>query len=292
MKQILACSALKTFAICCLLFLFACSARPVEQLPVKSELGQQSLIQSREAYDFKLSDNHRVEISNSYGDIHVRENPQSGIRIELFIQRTGKSLPSENLTQVISDRKMTIQIEPGAGQSDSELLRIDLVAMIPPAPRLSLITTTGNIEAKKLHNPLIEASSKEGELRLTATSLLHARTEGGDIRATLMQPGWNGKHQLISNRGQIQAFIPLGPDLNLKAQAGESLRSEFKLDISDNGEGYFAQSINGNGRDAIVIQSTKGEVELFSLVFDPRVFGPASITSPQSDQTTGLHEHK
>ncbi len=283
MKQILACDGVKSIAICCCLLLIACSSQPIQQPPMENEVGQHSLIQSREVHNLKLAGGIEVEISNLYGDIHVRESTEGGIRIELFIQRTRESLATQNLSQKMNSKLMTIRVEPDSDDEEGHLLRIDLVAMVPRAPRLRLITEEGTIEAKKLHNPLIEAWSTDGEVRLTATSIMHARTENGDIRATLMQPGWHGEHQLFSKTGHIQAFVPLGPDLSLNARAGKSLRSEFKLDISDNGDLYFAETINGSGKDAIVIQSTKGKVELFSLVFDPRIFGPPSITSPQSN---------
>jgi len=259
-------------AICLLLALVSCASLSSPEktiFRVKSE--------------FELLDGIDFEINNDHGDLHVRQGSPGSIQIELFIQRTEGSQASAEIDRVIRDDRLVLHVAPETKREEGELLRVDAVVMVPSTPRLRLTSEHGSIEVKKLANPLIEAQSSSGELRLTASSIMRAETESGTIRATIMQPGWNGESRLRSAGGQIRVYLPLGPNLDLSARAGKSLSSEFKLDIRDNGDTYDAAFRSGNGSDAIVIESLRGQVELYSLVFDPGLYGPASITSPQTN---------
>ena len=173
--------------------------------------------------------------------------------------------------------ELEFNIQPRPIEDADTVLRIDAVVTVPSNIPLYLSTDTGEIEVKKLSNPAIAANSKSGDLRLTASSIMHANTGRGRIRATIMRPGWSGESEFSTESGQIQAFFPLSKNLSIDAQAVE-IKSEFKLGIQHLDGVSRAQFTAGDGTDKIKVKSQQGKVELYSLVFDPRVYGTPSIT--------------
>jgi hypothetical protein len=261
--------------------LAACSSGQHKMESESSSQHPDSFESTRYHQVIKINDGQDLEINNPFGDLHVRKGGAGSVELNLFVQRVDGSLLEGKINQEKTSEGIQLRIDIGDKDLRSELLRIDAVVLVPTKSILKLHTKDGDIDARKLDNPLLEVRSLSGELVLSSTALMHARTELGNIRASMMHPGWQGQHKLVSGSGKIQATFPLGPHLNLHAKAGKNITSEFELQIRKQGSQFVADFSSGDASDAIVIESHQGQVELFSAVFDPRIYGPASIVTPQ-----------
>lgn len=239
-------------------------------------------------HNFDLFQYHGLEVSNPFGDLHVRKGTTNSAQLVLFVQRKTGSEAQVMVDRYSRNNLLELEINLASGSASGDVLRIDAVLSVPDQPSLKLTTTFGTIDAKKLYNPTLESFSESGDILLSATSLMHVHTEHGTIRATIMRPGWSGENHFSSGSGKVQAFFPLGPNLFLQVKAATEILSEFKLEITKKNGSSHAEFMAGDGTDKIVIESRKGGVELYSLVFDPRVYGPPSIMERQILNPDGL----
>ena len=268
MKRGLAATA--TAGMVCLALLCAgCSSAQHDATPVANNLSAVNFEQIQTPLLIELPAGKNLAIANPFGDIHVRQSADASVQLTLYLQRTANSQAQARITRKSSGTSLELAVNADQDKSSKEVLRIDLVVFVPEQPQLKLDTRHGAIEVKKISNPLIEAVSDSGELRLTAHSVMHARSKTGRIRATIMQPGWSGESRIASDSGPVQVFFPLSPNLHLLATSGASIRSEFQLDIQQDGKGARVELDHGNGRDRLVIASHRGEVQLYSVVFNP-----------------------
>ena len=244
------------------------------------------IVKSQHNYD--LLQYHRLEVFNPFGDLHVRKGTTNSAQLVLFVQRKTESKAQVTVDRYSLNNILELEIKLASGTAPGDVLRIDAVLSVPDQPSLKLTTTFGTIDAKKLDNPTLESFSDSGDILLSTTSLMHVHTEHGTIRATVMQPGWSGENHFSSGSGKVQAFLPLGPNLFLQVMAGTEIHSEFRLKITNKNGSSHAEFMAGDGTDKIVIESRKGGVELYSLVFDPRVYGPPSIMERQILNPDGL----
>ena len=255
--------------VCLALLCAACSSAPPDATPVPNNLSALSFEQIQTPLLIELPEGKDLAISNPFGDIHVRQSADASVQMTLYLQRTANSKAQARITRKTSGTRLELAVEADQDKSRKEVLRIDLVVFVPQQPQLRLDTRHGAIEVKKISNPLIEAESDSGELRLTTRSVMHARSKTGRIRATIMQPGWSGESRIASDSGPVQVFFPLGPNLHLLATSGASIHSEFQLDIKQDGKGARVELDRGNGSDRLVIAAHRGEVQLYSVVFNP-----------------------
>jgi hypothetical protein len=261
---------------CASVLCIACSGAPPEPAPVAAGLADGLAnpgfehIQTEQFIEFPKGRN--LAIDNPFGDIHVRQSAAASVQLSLYLQRTANSKAQARITRKTSGASLKLVVNADPGGSRKEVLRIDLVVFVPQQPQLRLTTEHGTIEVKKINNPLIEAVSQSGELRLTTHGVMHARSKTGRIRATIMQPGWSGESRIMSESGPVQVFFPLSPNLQLLATSGVSISSEFELDIQQHGKGARVELNRGNGSDALVVASHDGEVQLYSVVFNPAAY--------------------
>lgn len=254
---------------CASVLCIACSGAPPGPAPGATGLASPGFEQIQTPLLIELPAGKDLAISNPFGDIHVRQSADASVQMTLYLQRTANSKVQARITRKISGTRLELAVKTDQDKSRKEVLRIDLVVFVPQQPQLRLDTRHGAIEIKKISNPLIEAESDSGELRLTTRSVMHARSKTGRIRATIMQPGWSGESRIASDSGPVQVFFPLGPNLHLLATSGASIRSEFQLDIKQDDKGARVELDRGNGSDRLVIAGHRGEVQLYSVVFNP-----------------------
>lgn len=250
--------------LCC-----ACSSAPRSVPPAANDLSASSFEQIQTLVLIEPPEGKDLAISNPFGDIHVRQSADASVQMTLHLQRTANSKAQARITRKTSGTRLELAVKTDQDKSRKEVLRIDLVVFAPPQPQLKLVTQHGAIDVRKIDNPLIDAASDSGELVLTTRSVMHARSKTGRIRATIMQPGWSGENRIASDSGPVQVFFPLSPNLHLLATSGASIHSEFQLDIKQDGKGARVELDRGDGRDALVIASRDGEVQLYSVVFNP-----------------------
>ena len=255
--------------LCGVMLCCACSSAPHSATPAPNDLSASSFEQIQTPVLIELPEGKDLAISNPFGDIHVRQSDDASVQVTLFLQRIANSKAQARITRKSSGASLELVVKADEVHSRREVLRIDLVVLVPQLPRLTLHTGHGAIEVKKINNPLIEAESDSGELRLTSRSVMHARSKTGRIRATIMQPGWSGESRIASDSGPVQVFFPLSPNLHLLATSGASIRSEFQLDIKQDDKGSRTELNRGNGSDELVITNRQGEVQLYSVVFNP-----------------------
>jgi len=254
---------------CASVLCIACSGAPPEPAPIANGLAGQGFEQIQTGQFIALPEGKNLAIENPFGDIHVRQSGAASVQLSLYLQRTADSRAQARISQKISRAHVELVVNADPGRSRKDVLRIDLVVFVPQQPQLRLTTEHGTIEVKKINNPLIEAVTKSGELRLTMRGVMHARSKTGRIRATIMHPGWSGESRIESDSGPVQVFFPLSPNLSLLATSGVSISSEFELDIRQHGKGARVELKRGDGSDALNVTSRDGAVQLYSVVFNP-----------------------
>ncbi|MSQ99426.1 MAG: hypothetical protein EXR85_09070 [Xanthomonadales bacterium] len=255
--------------LCAVMLCCACSSAPRSATPAPNDLSASSFEQIQTPLLIELPAGKDLAISNSFGDIHVRQSADASVQMTLHLQRTPNSKAQARITRKTSGTSLELAVNTDQDKSRKEVLRIDLVVFVPPQPQLELVTQHGAIDVRKIDNPLIDAASDSGELVLTTRSVMRARSKTGRIRATIMQPGWSGESRIASDSGPVQVFFPLSPNLHLLATSGASIHSEFQLDIKQDGKGARVELDRGDGSDRLVIASHRGEVQLYSVVFNP-----------------------
>ncbi len=260
----------------------ACSTTPHAVLAVPGALPAPSFEQIQSSEILGLPAGKTLSISNPFGDIHVRQSADASLHLSLFLQRTQGSQAQARIAQKSSRTSLNLAVSAEQNKFRNSVLRIDLVVLIPQQARVTLTTKHGMIDVKKINNPLVDAISDSGELRITTRGVMHARSKTGRIRATIMQPGWSGESRMSSDSGLVQVFFPLSPNLHLLATTGAAMRSEFELQIVQNGKCSRVEVNQGDGSDTLVVASRDGEVELYSVVFNPADYPPppAPVNDP------------
>jgi len=265
----------RVVALCAAFGLAACAASPGVHTPSTArEDAPAALTIDRPEQAFDLAGVTELVVDNPLGDIHVRSASENEARANLFVQRWAgdgsgaRVRPSPNrgrLFLVVEPRHRSASGSASQGGA-SRPLRADLVLLVPPRISLRLYTGAGDIELRKLANPVIGARSDSGDIEVIASSRIDAQTASGEIRATLVAPGWTGEQRLVTGSGDILAYVPLGPDLSVDARSGGAIAGRWSALVTAREDAQELFVRHGSGADRLMLRSGSGRIEVHELV--------------------------
>ena len=148
-----------------------------------------------------INGNVRAEPSTS-GEVEVVakvDGPRSrvSVQVQLMQQENGVTVcsvfPGEKVCRAPGDNG------PGA--------RVDFVVRVPEGVDFLGSTVNGGVEAESLKSD-VQAFTVNGQVRVSTTGTLQAKTVNGSIDAALLKPFWSKPPELSTVNGGIRLVLP------------------------------------------------------------------------------------
>ncbi|MCH2170174.1 DUF4097 domain-containing protein [Myxococcota bacterium] len=217
-----------------------------------------------------LSPSQVLRVHNPFGDIRARSSGDDRLSVAAMIQRFSRDQTDARI-EIHQDRT-PVEIEihyPSAtrpGPDGRKRGRIDLALLVPPGVRLEISTDHGNIEAKGVDRPLL-THSQSGDLRVSTSRPVDARTGSGRINATLRSPDPGEPDRFATQTGDIRVDFPKSGDVGVEARTRGSIvphgLDESRFRLSHDGESSVLQL--GSGSPAIRVESNQGTIDLHAM---------------------------
>jgi hypothetical protein len=212
----------------------------------------------------------RVELRNDYGDIRARAGIPGMLEVYSVIQRLGPG-PEDVGVNVVRHEEVlavTVSYPPGRRDVDHERLekgqvdRCDTVIYVPPGVELAGQSFRGIVEARNLQGS-VSASTLDGEIRVSATGTVRARSRDGAITVVFPKSdGRSGVSLLESETGTLSVTVPAGSDVELRAETGGAITGNLPGQVVSDAGRRRLSFRSGPGKHSLLVASGSGNVEL------------------------------
>jgi len=213
-----------------------------------------------------------LRVVNPFGDVHARFG---GYGNEAEILATSQRLESsrpELEMRFSTDGQRTDVVVADPGAADKEIGsrdRIDLVVFVPLGIALAVRTSDGTIAIKGLRGD-VDASSVSGNIRLgSVKGRVRAKSSRGDILAELETGVTTEPQELVTETGEIEAWLWEDAQLRVEIRTSGQIRTDFSLDIEHQRfeePSKHAVAVAGDGGAELLLRSKQGDVGLLRLV--------------------------
>ena len=215
-----------------------------------------------------LDSGHRLTVRNPHGDVRARRSTSGDVAIFAAMQRHAGDPRAWRVAiePVNGDLEVAVALGdaavPAPLPADWSPRRIDLTVFVPDGAQLRVETGAGRIEAKRLRSD-IEARSTSGEIVVTGSGSVEARSETGAIRYSFLSADWAGAARLSSGTGDITLVVPRDAaiDLTLRTR-GEIAGVAIPAASGSNGE---RRLVVGGGGSPVVAESDTGRIALHRI---------------------------
>lgn len=174
----------------------------------------------------------RIVIDNPLGDVHLRAGRAGSIAHHAVIQHIDTNLqpPTVQLRAGADCATISVAI-PGQGASqlarwNVRRARVDLAIAVPPTVAITVRAPAGAIDAKKLDNA-IEARTRDGDIILSVSGDIDARSERGRIVLTERPAQHPTRWRATSTSGAIAAFVATTTLVRLRARSCAGISTEL-----------------------------------------------------------------
>lgn len=143
----------------------------------------------------------------------------------------------------------------------------DVLVRVPQGVRAVLRTVNGDIHVSDVNAP-VDAAAQDGSIKIQIPSYADARTQHGNISATIGDIHWPGTLHFSSDAGDVEVWIPAvaNAEVDLHTDHG-TIFTDFNLRGSASGQ---AETITGaigtGGARRVVVRAKNGNVRLLKLV--------------------------
>lgn len=206
---------------------------PTAALPGQ-ELEDWSIERGRRELAFDGS--RRVVVSGRHGDVRVRPGEPGVVELSWVAQRH----PKDGFAATVEVRREeALFVTPGfvdAGGAPVSKLptvprrRIDLVVYVPAETEVEIRGDRDLAEVKGLEAPVV-ATTDGGDIAIVTTGPVTARTERGEIEATLVRLSWEGASRFESLTGSVTVRLPPEPDVVVRGETFGELTTDFSVEI-------------------------------------------------------------
>ncbi len=216
-----------------------------------------------------------IEVRNDYGDIRAR---CAGQQVEVSAVIQTQALDPYTADIGIGERagRMVIQVElarrGGAGE-DGELQpkirrRVDMTVFIPPGAELRAHTLGGLIEARGLKSNVI-AESTSGDIFISATGYVRARSERGAITVHLHAAAWPEAPSFETVSSDVAVWLPPDADAVVEARTAGEITTDYSISIRPLGTGTRKHAVAtiGGGKHPLFITSEIGKIKILRSVY-------------------------
>lgn len=213
-----------------------------------------------------------LTVRNPYGDVRARRSNGTSASVHAAMQRHRDDPREWKISVAETADGLAVEVVPAPGKvpagaaADWGLRRVDLTVYVPAGARLRAETTAGLIEAKRLGSD-VHARSAGGEIVVTTSGSVDARSEQGRIRYSFLDPQWAGSARLATRSGEVIVILPKRSNVALKVRT----RGEISADgLPAPGGGppragpkhHEFQRVIGTGASVVAVESESGKVEI------------------------------
>jgi hypothetical protein len=218
-----------------------------------------------------------IEINGIFGTI--RAEASSGTEVEVSANKhAGASNPDEvQLRTLKHDGGVTIcavyprgdagepnQCQAGGGNSHTHNndVRVDFTVRVPAGIRLIARTVDGDVDGSSLSGN-VEAYSVMGNIRISTTGYVQAKTITGSITATVGNANWPGQIEFETSTGAISLELPAQSDTELRAESiTGTISFDFPLAAHATVGRQNVKGTIGNGGRKLVLKTINGDIKL------------------------------
>lgn len=192
----------------------------------------------------------RAERSTS-GEVEVVAKVEGSVQVHLVRHEAGVTVctifPGEKECRPLGETG------PGA--------RVDFTVRVPDGVNFLGSTVNGGVEAESLQSD-VHAYTVNGQVRVSTTGTLKAKTVNGSITASLTKPFWTKAPELSTVNGGIKLVLP--PSANAAVQAATK-NGKILTDFAAKGrvtDQEVVGRIGGGGGRPLILRSVNGTIEL------------------------------
>ena len=192
-----------------------------------------------------------LAVRNPYGDVRARRADGGTTAVYAAMQRHRDDPREWTIAIAESADGLAVEVAlaggavPAAAAADWAPRRVDMTVYVPAGAKLRVETVDGLIEAKRLRGD-VEARSAGGEIVVTTTGSVEARSEAGRIRYSFLDAKWVGSARLVTRSGDITLTLPEGANVDLAVQS----------------RGESSTAVLGAGGSRVAAESESGKVEV------------------------------
>lgn len=193
-----------------------------------------------------------IEIRGINGN--VRALPSTSGEVEVTAQLEGQETAAPvQVRMERGDSGVTVRsVLPGA--------RVNFVVRVPAGVNFLGSTVNGGVEADSLSSD-VQASTVNGQVRVSTTGTLKAKTVNGSITASLLKPSWSNSPELSTVNGAIRLVLPSSANAALEATTKNGkIVTDFKTTGQVTDQKVIGR-IGGGGR-RLVLHTVNGVIEL------------------------------
>jgi hypothetical protein len=212
-----------------------------------------------------------IEIRNDFGDIRARPAGDRTLVASMVVQRLDPG--PQRVGYSVERRGSTVALVvgyPGRVQDADPLPRkdgydrLDLAIYIPAGVALRAHTTRGLVEARGLRGD-VEAATLDGSILLSASGTIRARTDTGDLTATVSAEAFGapGPPLLFETRsGAINLILPAEGNAEVRVETSAAVTSKVDLRRRAAGARTKATATLGAGERLVLVRSDTGRVHI------------------------------
>lgn len=169
---------------------------------------------------------HIVEIRGINGDIHAFPSASGEVEVVARVVTDGgeaspvhvQLVPGENGLTVCPTKPGQTECQPvDKAGADGPGARVDFIVRVPEGVGLTGRTVNGAVQAESLRSD-IEAYTVNGQVRVSTTGSVQARTVNGSITASLQNPFWRKAPKLSTVNGGITLTLPAASNTFVRAE--------------------------------------------------------------------------
>ena len=216
-------------------------------------------------WEGKLEAGGSLTVRNPYGDVRARRSGRGAVGVYAVMQRHRDDPRVWRVVTTPHERGLdvgVILVTAGAADvaADWSRRRVDLTVYVPEGTPYEVHTDAGLIEAKRLASD-VTARSSRGEIVVTTTGSVDARSASGRIRHGLLDAMWSGSARLATTTGDIAVTVPRGADVDLAVRTrGRVTAQGATLTPRDDQPGGPVGLLLGKGASEIRVESASGAV--------------------------------
>jgi hypothetical protein len=176
-------------------------------------------------FEEKILPQKIIKVRNPYGDIRVRPAPKDTLMIHAVYQKIGENpyIPDMQIERTESGINFNFIYPKDNVPERLTDGRIDVVVIIPEHVKLDLEIERGNLQTKKLKNP-IKVYSDSSNIKLNTTENFDLYTRAGSI--DLQLPALiNSNGTLKTSIGNIDVFFQLEKNIAFDVKTSASISS-------------------------------------------------------------------
>lgn len=229
-----------------------------------------SLASSAQTRDFEwhgpVARGSFIEIRGINGD--VRALPSATGEVEVFAKFENQETATKVDVQLVRHEKGVTICTVFPGESECRALgepgpgvRVNYEVHVPEGVDFLGSTVNGGVEAESLNSD-VEAITVNGQVKVSTSGTLQARTVNGSITASLLKPFWSKPAQLSTINGAIRLVLP-----PCAGTALEAATKNGRIVTDFNAKGKVTDQevigrIGAVGGKRVVLRTINGSIEL------------------------------